>query len=315
MTSSPAVATLTISVVICTYTRRRWQDLLAAVASIARQTVPALELIVVVDHDEELLECAKEALRDASVIENSGQRGLSSARNSGVRAARGNVVAFLDDDAVADDMWLQELIGAYRSQDVIGTGGLARPRWAAGRTPRWLPSEFYWTVGCSYTGLPSEIAPVRNPIGANMSFRRDVFDRIGGFSSDIGRVGRTPLGCEETELSIRARRAFPEGLVLHVPTAGVEHLVCGERLTARYFFSRCWAEGLSKALVTEEVGSTAALSSEWTYTLRTLPAGALRGLLDGVRGDAMGVVRAGTIVGGLLATLGGYLRGRLVPSE
>ena len=144
-----------------------------------------------------------------------------------------------------------------------------------------------------------------------MSFRRAVFDRTRGFTSGIGRVGRTPLGCEETELSIRARQAYQGGVVLHVPTARVEHAVPAERLSWRYFRSRCWAEGLSKALVTEEVGFADALSSEWIYTLRTLPTGVASGLSDGVRGDHTGFLRAGAIIGGFLVTAAGYLRGRL----
>jgi hypothetical protein len=96
-----------------------------------------------------------------------------------------------------------------------------------------------------------------------------------------------------------------------VPAARVEHAVPAERLSWGYFRSRCWAEGLSKALVTEEVGSTDALSSEWMYTLRTLPTGVVRGLSDGVRGDHTGYLRAGAIIGGFLVTAAGYLRGRL----
>jgi GT2 family glycosyltransferase len=306
LTTGPAV-----SVIICTYTQRRWEIMLAAVVSVGHQTHPALETIVVIDHNQELLERAQATLRDIRVIESDGERGLSAARNTGLSSAGGEIVAFLDDDAVADETWLEELACAYDNPNVVGVGGVATPRWAGGKAPRWLPREFYWTIGCSYRGLPTQAAPVRNPIGANMSFRRAVFERVGGFATGIGRVGRTPLGCEETELSIRARRAYPGGLVLHVPSARVEHLVPAERLSWRYFRSRCWAEGLSKALVTEEVGSTDALSSEWTYTLRTLPSGALGGLLDAVRGDITGFLRSGAIVAGFLITLAGYLRGRL----
>jgi GT2 family glycosyltransferase len=302
-----------ISLVICAYTTSRSAALLAAAASIDRQTYPACETIVVIDHNPHLLEHAKETMPGVCVLANTGRRGLSGARNTGTSAAQGQVIAFLDDDAVADETWLAELGTVYRDPNVIGAGGIARPRWA-GRPPRWLPREFYWTIGCSYRGLPTHVAPIRNPIGVNMSFRREVFERIDGFSSDIGRVGRTPLGCEETELSIRARLAYSNGVILHVPGAGVEHLVSGERVRWCYFLARCWAEGLSKALVSREVGSTDALSSEWTYTLRTLPAGVVRGLIDGARGDFTGVLRAGAIVAGLLVTLAGYLRGRLASS-
>ncbi len=219
-------------------------------------------------------------------------------------AARGEVVAFLDDDAVADDTWIHELARVFERLNVIGAGGVARPRWVSGAAPRWLPDEFYWTIGCSYRGLPTETAPIRNPIGATMCFRRAIFDRVEGFSSSMGRVGPTPLGCEETELSIRARRASPGGVVLHVPAAGVEHIVSAERVSWSYFCSRCWAEGISKARLTSRVGSKDALQSERGYVLGTLPAGVLRGLSDGLHGDRAGYARAGAIALGLLVTVG-----------
>lgn len=306
----PADAT-TVSVVICAYTHERWEALLEAVASVARQTFAPSETIVVIDHDPELCERARSALTGARVIESAGERGLSAARNTGVKAARGEIVAFLDDDAMADSGWLAELVRPYENPNVIGSGGVASPTWRRGRAPRWLPPEFYWTIGCSYRGLPSRVAPIRNPIGASMSFRRDVLERIDGFNTRIGRVGSTPLGCEETELSIRARRTHPTGVILHAPGAIVEHRVPAERATWRYFRSRCWAEGRSKALVSEQVGSEDGLSSERSYTLKTLPSGVLRGLADTLRGDATGLLRSAAILSGLAITTAGYLRGRL----
>ena len=308
---SPQVGKTTASVVICAYTERRWEALVEAVESIERQTHRATEVIVVIDHNPELLSRARSAFPSADVVESEGNPGLSAARNSGVGAAGGEIVAFLDDDATADPTWLEEIVRAYEDPDVIGVGGVADPNWAEDAAPGWLPREFYWAIGCSYRGLPVQTAPIRNPIGATMSFRSSVFDRVGGFSDGIGRVGRTPLGCEETEFSIRARKAFPEGSVLHVPAARVEHLVTPERTGWSYFRSRCWAEGLSKALVTDEAGASDALSSEWTYTLKTLPTGVLQGLVDAVRGDRTGLQRSLAIVAGFSITLAGYVRGRI----
>src|SRR4051794_5862320 len=101
------------SVVVCAYTERRWDDLRAAVASVAAQTVPALEVVVVCDHNPSLLARVRRELPDAVARANTGERGLSGARNTGVRAARGEVIAFLDDDAVAAPDWLQRLLEPY----------------------------------------------------------------------------------------------------------------------------------------------------------------------------------------------------------
>jgi glycosyltransferase involved in cell wall biosynthesis len=300
---------LAVSVIICTYTQRRWEALLAVVASVGRQTHPALETIVVIDHNSELLEQALAELTDVRVIASEHAPGLSGTRNTGVERAVGDVIAFLDDDAVTDGTRLEELARAYDDPNVVGAGGVARPRWVGGKAPRWLP-QFYWTVGCSYRGLPTGRAPIRNPIGASMSFRRTIFDRIEGLVTGIRRVGRTPLGCEETELSIRARRVFPGRVVLHFPSARVEHIV-PERVSWCCFRSHCWAEGLSKSLLSRRVGNKATLRSEHDYVLGALPSGMLCCLTNAMRGDSKLLARACPIAARLLVTVAGYPRSRL----
>jgi GT2 family glycosyltransferase len=297
---------LSVSVVICTYSQERWDELVAAVHSVLGQTVPATEVIVSVDHHEALLDCVRAELPEVIAVASTEARGLSGARNSGVAAARGEIVAFLDDDACAASDWLERLLPPYADDRVIGVGGSIDPAWAEGR-PAGFPEEFQWVVGCSYTGLPSKPAPVRNLIGANMSIRRSVFDTVGGFSSGIGRVGQVPVGCEETELCIRARQRMPAAEFVFEPRARVSHAVPASRATWAYFRSRCYAEGISKAQVAALAGSRDGLSSERSYVLRALPSGFLRGIRDTLRGDASGAVRAVGILSGLVFTTAGYV--------
>ena len=150
------------------------------------------------------------------------------------------------------------------------------PAWAAGSSlrgptpgPPGSREEFDWVVGCSYRGLPTGCAPVRNLIGANMSFRRSVLAEVGGFRSELGRIGTRPLGCEETELCLRIGRRFPDRVILHEPRARVLHQVPADRASWRYFTARCYSEGLSKATVARLAGARG-LSSERSYTLRVL---------------------------------------------
>ena len=300
----------TVSVVVCTYSGGRWEELRAAVRSIERQTYAPLETIVVVDHDDALLARVRADLHGVVAVPNDGSRGLSGARNAGVAVARGDVVAFLDDDAVAAPDWLQQLSSEYEHEDVLGVGGAILPVWDV--HPRWFPPEFAWVVGCTYRGMPSSRAAVRNLIGANMSFRRELFAEVGGFLSGVGRIGTRPLGCEETELCIRARAARPEGQFVYQPLARVDHHVPRRRAGWRYFLARCYAEGLSKARVVRESGAAAGLSAERSYASRTLPRGVLSGLVAAATlRDPAGAVRAIAIVVGLMTTASGFCAGRL----
>jgi GT2 family glycosyltransferase len=301
---------LSATVVICTHDADRWNALCRSVGSVRAQRRSAQQIIVVVDHDDELAARAHDAFPDALVVTNTYDRGLAGARNSALAHAIGDVVVFLDDDASADPAWLEHLLAVYEDPRVIGAGGAVVPVWPAGR-PRWFPTEFDWVVGCSWVGLPHCVAPVRNPIGASMSFRRGAFASAGLFTDGIGRGRRDAMGCEETEFTIRLRHARPESLVLYVPAAEVHHHLDRRRTSWTYFATRCHAEGRSKALVAGAVGARDALASERRYSRRVLPPAVLRGLRDARHGDPSGVLRAAAIVAGLGITAAGYAEGRV----
>lgn len=302
------------TVAVCAYTIRRWEDLTAAVASVVRQLRPADECIVVVDHNEKLRAKAEAwfaAEPSVRVLANAGPRGLSGARNTAVADARGEVVAFLDDDALPGDEWLPGMLAALSDGDVLGVGCAAVPRWPDGQRPAWFPPEFDWVVGCSYRGLPKRRAEVRNVIGAAMAFRREAFELAGTFSTDMGRVGAAPTGCEETELCIRVRRARPGARVLYLPDVSVSHRVTEDRLRRRYFLRRCLGEGRSKAWVSRLQGAGQGLASERDYVRRVLPAAVLRELRRAVRGDGSGLIAVFLIVAGVFAAGVGFVQARL----
>lgn len=301
---------LRFSVVICAYTDRRWEDIVAAVASIGAQTRPPARTILVVDHNPPLLERARVAFPAVLVVPNTGRVGLSGGRNTGVSHAVGDVVAFLDDDARAEPDWLERLAAGYSNPSVIGVGGAATPVWP-GQRPSWLPPEFDWVVGCSFVGMPRVAAPVRNLIGANMSFRREVFDTVGGFTDGLGRVGSRPLGCEETELGIRLRQWRAGVRLVYEPAAVVRHRVTTDRMAWRYFCSRCYAEGLSKAMVSRLVGARDALDTERRYVRSVLPRAMVRGLDPRQQHRSAGIARVGAMVAGLALATAGYARGTL----
>lgn len=303
------------SVIICTYTEERWDDLMEAVASMQRQVALPREIIVVVDHNPRLTERALAQLSGIIVTASNEPRGLSGARNHGTAIAKGELIAFLDDDAIAESDWLLRLSQHCADQRVMGVGGFVEPSWMSKR-PLWFPEEFYWVVGCSYLGLPQTVSEVRNPYGGCTCFRREVFETVGGFRDGIGRVGTQPMGGEETELCIRARRQWPHKFFLYDPQARIHHRVPSRRNTWQYFRLRCFAEGLSKALISHYVGAKSGLSSERAYMGCTLPQGVLRNMGDlCLRHDPTGLLRAGAIICGLFITALGYLAGMISQSK
>ncbi|MFD8380181.1 glycosyltransferase family 2 protein [Streptomyces sp. NPDC059679] len=301
-----------MSVVICVFTEERWDDILAAVDSVRGQSLPAHETLLVVDHNPALRRrlAAYYGNVPVRVLANAGPRGLSAGRNTGIAASTGEVIAFLDDDAVAERDWLHHFAAAYADPAVLAVGGRTVPVWASRRRPPWFPEEFDWVVGCTYRGLPPGRVQVRNVLGGNASFRRAAFELTGGFATGIGRDGdKRPLGCEETELCIRLTRARPDAVLLIDDRAVIHHKVPPVRERFAYFRTRAYAEGLSKALVARSVGAQAGLSTERRYITRVLPAAVARGLRDALLGRPGGAGRAGAIVAGVAAAASGYVVG------
>ena len=301
------------SVVVCAYTKNRWNDALEAIVSLINSDIPPLEIILVIDHNTELYNRFRlhfDTIDIVKVIENQDVQGLSGARNSGIMASKGEYIGFLDDDAIADPVWLSRMTTwCEEDESILGVGSKVDPIWVDGDVS-WFPSEFNWTVGCTYNGMPETPSAIRNPFGCSMVIRKSIFNLVGGFRTGTGRVGEVPLGCEETELSIRAQQRCPSMTFIFDPYARIGHKVPGKRLTWSYFLSRCYHEGISKALLARLVGAQDSLSAEKGYTLRVLPKGVLKGIVDFLfRFDFNGLARAVAIVAGLFTTGFGYLVG------
>jgi GT2 family glycosyltransferase len=302
-----SIGRLSVGVVICAYTERRWDQLVRAVESVCAQRESPASVVVVVDHNRDLFARVRRRFPAVTSILHDGVPGAAAARNAGVARLQTDVVAFLDDDAEAGPGWLADMLAHYDEQLVLAVGGSATPVWPESR-PRWFPPEYDWVVGCSYRGMPEQVTDVRNLWGCNMSVRRDAFVAVGGFREDLGRVARVPLGCEETELCIRIGSSMPGGRVVYDPAVNVRHNVSDDRTTWRYFRRRCYLEGWSKALMSSYVGRQRGLSDERGYVLRTLTAG----VVDAVgRGDSGSARRAAAIVAGVGFAGAGFVRGSL----
>lgn len=298
------------AVVVCAHTMERLGDIAACLAGLAAQRRPADEIVCVVDHADDLRTAIDALVAEAGwrvrVVANAHRRGLSGARNTGIEATSAPLIAFIDDDAVPHRDWLAELLAPFARDDVHAAGGRIEPAWPDDR-PRWFPPHLDWTVGCSIPTLPADGGSVRNMYGASAAFRRSALVAVGGFPTELGRVGADGAGCEETEVCIRIRQRVRGADVVYAPRSLVRHRVTPQRATVRYVLRRCLAEGRSKAALSWRVGSDPATADERSYAL-TILRSVGRDTVAGVR-DPARWGRAAVLLGGLGAAAAGYAWG------
>ena len=298
-----------VSIVIPCHDERRWDQLAVTVASALDQRPAPAEVVVVVDHNEQLYRRARRELSGVTVLRNRyPEPGVSGNRNTGAFHLDTPLIALMDDDVVAHPGWLAALVAPFADPAVCGTGGAIRPRWHAGR-PAWVPEEFLWAFGGSYRGMPTAGAQVRNVWSASMVVRREVFAAVGGFRVGFGKVGDRSRP-EDTDLCLRMSAASG-GHWWYEPGAVVEHAVPASRATFGYFLTRCYHEGRGKVDLGRLNDGRDSLGTEREYLRHTLPTGVWHGLTGTVRGQGLaGAARSGAILAGMGAA--GY--GALVES-
>jgi glucosyl-dolichyl phosphate glucuronosyltransferase len=239
-----------VSVIVSTYTPLRSDSVIRCIKSLKNQKKPPEEIILVLDANKGLIDFYEPIVpKDVNIVINNGC-GLSSARNIGVKSAKGEIIAFIDDDAFPDEEWLENVIKNFDDLNIIGVGGTIRPVWQDGR-PDWFSDELLWVPCCSYKGGPDRKSTIRNPFGCNMAFRKTVFEKVGYFNISLGRVGAKNIFGEEMAFSVRALTKIAGSKIVHDPRAIVFHNVPWQRVTIKYVFSRSFYEGFSKGLITQ----------------------------------------------------------------
>jgi glycosyltransferase involved in cell wall biosynthesis len=226
------------------------------ISSLEKQSFRDFEVILVLEKSRELFARLQDYIKEKEVsntrlVFNSGPGGLSYARNIGVREARGEILAFIDDDALASRDWLLEAVSAFqKDSNIIGVTGPILPRWED-PAMSWFPEEFYWMFAC--TGAPEkQPREIRNGYGTNMTFRREAFDKAGMFAADLGAkgggaAGKKELIGEDTEFSMRVKEKTGKS-IFYVPGVLVHHRAYLYRLRWRFIASRAYWEGYTKAV-------------------------------------------------------------------
>jgi len=237
-----------ISVVICTYNRGDiLGETLASYAALAAASAVRAELVVV---DNNSSDATAGIARDFVAAHGDARYifeatpGLSHARNTGIREARGEIIAFADDDVFFEAGWLDALMRAFAAWPEAGcVGGKTLPHFEAG-TPPWLHETLLYMYGSTNSGdAEAWMDYPKHPFGVNMAFRREVFQRIGWFDPRLGRIGDSLLSGEESDIF---RRVHVAGFrTRYIPDAVLRHRIPATRTDPDWVLLRSYWQGIS----------------------------------------------------------------------
>ncbi|MEL6468691.1 MAG: glycosyltransferase [Cyanobacteria bacterium J06623_4] len=237
-----------ISAIICTHNREQYLG--AAIDSLLAQTIENYEIIVVDNASTDgTAAIAKARLHYPNMrYVYEPKLGLSVARNCGAQAAKGEILAYLDDDAEASRGWLAALLAVFAQHEKVAiAGGKVTLIWPPNaQPPAWLSDDL--SSGLGAYDLGDELVyieqPSLTPRGLNYAVRRSFLDAVGGFDPNLGRVGKNLLSNEEQQLT---RMALERDLqVAYVPDAIAAHNVAPARMKPGWFLSRSWWQGISE---------------------------------------------------------------------
>lgn len=276
-----------ISAIVCTHNRHRYLE--GSIGSLRRQTLPTEDFEIVLVDNGSTDSTAAWCQKIASIVPNvhyvfEPVLGLNHARNAGWRAARGEFIAYLDDDAVADGKWLEVLIAKFHAhgERVAGVGGKVQPLWEA-PPPSWLTPPLWSYLSVLDWGSDDIVLDDNKYfVGANMAFRRAALAQLGGFHGDLDRKGSNLLSNGEIHL----KRLLEDAgyLTMYIPEAIAAHSVPAARMSKRWFRRRHYWQGVSDVVMERlaasprPAGSRLRCVAHHTRTTATLLAKGLRQL-------------------------------------
>ena len=248
------------SVIIATHNRAdSLRETLASLAGLA--TKEAWEVIVVdnnsTDHTRAVVEETAKHFPVELRYLFEPEQGKFAALNQAIPAARGEIIATIDDDAFAESDWLDRAAEGLERFGCDFVGGRVLPWWRGSR-PAWLPNRpgLHWAVIALMEFGPQPVEFGSNgipwPLGVNEATRKEAFARAGLFDNQLGRKAGTLRNQANREWHLRAREVGIRGF--YIPEMVVHHVIPADRLTKSYFRRWLYWHGISRAILYEKLG-------------------------------------------------------------
>jgi len=266
-----------ISVIVCTYNRAHY--LADTLDHLLHQSaaIDDFEVLVInnksTDDTEDV--CTQFSTKNPAfpfryIVEMA--QGLSFARNSGIKEAKGDVLTFIDDDAFAQVDFIKHIQEHFESNaQTLAVGGKIIPKYEDGE-PRWMSKYLLPLVAALDMGDKIKPFPKSKfPIGANMSMRKEVFDDYGIFDVNLGRKGSTLEGSEEKDLFSRITKSGAN--IMYIPQTVVHHIIPPKRVSLSYIKNQAIGIGKSERTRTLQKGRSTFLlfligeSIKWAGTI------------------------------------------------
>ncbi len=278
----------TISVVIPTYNRP--QELRSAISGLLNQKVPRsirYEIIVV---DNSPTDALGEEIKNLNKSSNVPIRlihekipGVARARNIGVEHSGGEIVAFIDDDATADENWLKELVVPYDDPKVVSVGGKISPVWLSEK-PEWYSNKLDHYLSILDYGPEKGLNSDVRPYGCNMSFRKSIFQEVGGFDEHLSRISSSLISGEEDDMFLRIKQKGY--MVMYNPKALVYHQIPESRLKKEFFEERAYMGGISSAMIQKKHEKTSTIIKDLAYHILHIPINLISFSYSRIKGDS-----------------------------
>ncbi|WP_256403611.1 glucosyl-dolichyl phosphate glucuronosyltransferase [Halorubrum salinum] len=257
-----------VSVIVCTYTMDRYEVFTEAVTSALSQTYKPIEIVLVIDGNLEVYQHAVDDFghhENVVVHNNEENRGISYSRTKGAELASGEIVAFIDDDGVAEEDWIENHVQTYKQTNAVAVAGYVAPNWVS-KKPDFFPEEFYWLVGCTELGFAEDGEEIRNGYGSNVSYKRDVFLDVGGYDVNTGRKGDRHIQAHEAPVGIRIHDKYGRSVV-YAEDAVVHHTLFDYRGEFRWLVFRSFWQGFSKRVMEMLYPGAQENESEYLYRI------------------------------------------------